>query len=232
MKNTNTFQTYLLDPNNIHIIHSIIKLYHPNLLEEYPNPHKVDKMIKVINRIKVNTLYDSIIIDLAIPSSIYPNIFIKLSCEYPLKFTINHNEDKAISDLLLSYNVPMCAKVCSSIFCKEIIKDYNINPTYKHIIKYNQFPIKDGKRKIKASCDSIIVDHNGNEFPYMLNRNTRNDDKLIDFDYIYIIHDKQLDQILKESNLSLKTDKCKICEGNGWYTNGTRYYYKDIFCEI
>lgn len=117
-------------------------------------------------------------------------------------------------------------------FCKKICDDFNIELYYQHKTKLNQFPIKNGKRKINSYYDAIIVDNNGNEYPYMLDEKIRNEEKLIDFNYIYINQPKRLEQILNEIGISLKTEKCKICEGSGWYTQGTRYFYKDIYCEF
>lgn len=38
----------------------------------------------------------------------------------------------------------------------------------------------------------------------------RNEEKLIDFDYIYITRPKGLGQILKETGINLKSEKCRI----------------------
>ena len=117
-------------------------------------------------------------------------------------------------------------------FCDMIAKDYNIDPQYKSIYPFNSFPIINGKRKINARFESIIVDNNGNEFPYMLEKTIRNEEKLITFDHIYTIRSKPLETIIKEIGLNLKNESCKICEGGGWYSKGTRYFYKDVYCEI
>ncbi len=117
-------------------------------------------------------------------------------------------------------------------FCDVIAKDYNIDPQYKSIYSFNSFPLIDGKRKINARSNSIIVDKEGNEFPYILSKYVRNEEKLLNFDYIYTIYYKTLDQILKEMPITLNSESCKICEGGGWYSTGTRYFYKDIYCEI
>jgi hypothetical protein len=66
-------------------------------------------------------------------------------------------------------------------FCDMIAKDYNIDPQYKSIYSFNSFPIINGKRKINAKFESIIVDNDGNEFPYMLEKTIRNEEKLITF---------------------------------------------------
>lgn len=95
-----------------------------------------------------------------------------------------------------------------------------------------QFPVKNGIRKISSFYDAKIVDKNGNEFDYMLNQNTRNNEKLLDFDYIYVSRPKSLQQIIEETGAKVTAKKCKICEGGGWYSQGFRYTYKDIYCEV
>lgn len=115
---------------------------------------------------------------------------------------------------------------------KAICDDYNLELNRKYKIYKNEFPIKNGKRKIKASNTHIIVDREGNEYPYMLNEYQRNDEKLVDFHYLYINAPKQLDEILKEANITLDVKPCRIDEGGGWYSKGKRYTYKDIYCEV
>lgn len=117
-------------------------------------------------------------------------------------------------------------------FCKTITDDFKIELNQKHKTKLSEFPIKNGKRKINSFYDAIIVDKAGKEYPYMLYGSVRNEEKLSDFDYIYIIRPKSLDQILNEVGIKLKSEKCKICEGNGWYSYGTRYFYKEFSCEV
>lgn len=117
-------------------------------------------------------------------------------------------------------------------FCRAIAEDFNIELNKKHKIFFNDFPIKNGKRKINSFRDSVIVDNDGNEHPYMLDATIRNDEKLIDFNHIYYIRPKNLKQIMKETNVTLKSEPSRICEGGGWYSNGTRFYYKNIFCDI
>jgi hypothetical protein len=119
-------------------------------------------------------------------------------------------------------------------FCKRITDDFGIDLYQKLVTRFDQFPIKNGKRKINSSYDAIIVDLKGGEHPYMFSQNpaVRNDEKLVEFDFIYVIRPKPLEQILTEVGLKLKSKKCRISEGGGWYTNGVKYYYKDITCEI
>jgi hypothetical protein len=117
-------------------------------------------------------------------------------------------------------------------FCKQIAQDFKIELNQKHKTKMGQFPIKNGVRKISSFYDAKIVDRKGNEFEYMLNQNTRNDEKLLDFDYIYVNRPKGLNQIIEETGAKITSKKCKICEGGGWYFRGFKYTYKDISCEL
>lgn len=120
-------------------------------------------------------------------------------------------------------------EVTIATFTERIVKDFGLDDKTK-IIQRN-FPTVKGRRKINASQGSIIVDKEGNEHPYMLTVNKRNDGKLVDFDYIYTVVYKGLLDVIKESGLKLKTEPCRICEGGGWYRNGTKIFYKDISCE-
>ena len=117
-------------------------------------------------------------------------------------------------------------------FCKTIADDFKIEFKQKHKTKASEFPVINGRRKIRSFYDSIIVDNNGNEYPYMLNQSMRNEEELVDFDHIYFIKPKGLNQILDETGVKLRSEQCKISEGGGWYSYGTKYYYKDIYCKI
>lgn len=54
-------------------------------------------------------------------------------------------------------------QVTQSQFTDILCKDYNIDSQYKSITKFESFPVINGKRKINARYDSIIVDNDGNE---------------------------------------------------------------------
>ena len=119
---------------------------------------------------------------------------------------------------------------------KLIANDYNLEINKEIKFNYKSFKTNPntGNKKINVSSDAIIVDHQGKEYPYMLDisKPQRNDEKLKQFDYIKIIRYKSLEEICNEAKIKLKTSNVKICEGNGWYSNGTRYYYKDFYCDI
>ena len=117
-------------------------------------------------------------------------------------------------------------------FCKTIADDFKIEFNQKHKTESSKFPVKNGRKKIRSFYDSTIVDSDGSEHPYMLNQSIRNEEKLVDFDHIYFIRPKSLEQILDETGVKLRSEKCKISEGDGWYSQGIRYFYKDISCEV
>jgi len=122
-------------------------------------------------------------------------------------------------------------KVSETYLCELIAKKAGISAVEKLKINMQQYPFKKGIRKIKAPNDAIIVDNQGNEFPYMIG-NFRNDERLIDFDHIYVIRPKSLKKILKESGITIKSEFAKISEGGGWSSQGVRYFYEGFICEI
>lgn len=115
---------------------------------------------------------------------------------------------------------------------RSIATDYNLDPYTKIVQTFKSFPIVNGKKRISASFDSIIMGKDDIEHPYMLDQHKRNEEKLIDFKYIYrIVLKSSLKSIADEAGIQLKSSKCKVCEGGGWYSHGTRYEYKDTYCE-
>ena len=141
--------------------------------------------------------------------------------------------DELLPSAPLEANPLLCA-VTSYDFCKRVCEDLGIKLSQKHKMYFMQFPFKNGKRKINSFSDSVIVDKKGNEYPYMISQAPaiRNEERLIDFDYLYTIRSKGLEKIIQETGIKLKSEKCRICEGGGWYSNGTKYFYKDIYCEV
>lgn len=113
----------------------------------------------------------------------------------------------------------------------DIVEELGIEAKNRIKTKFENYPVKDGKRKIKSFWDSVIVDRDGNEHPYMLDNNCRNDEKLVDFDHIYYERYKDISQVIKETGAKVHTKFVKICEGGGWFSAGFRYTYKDKYCE-
>jgi len=70
------------------------------------------------------------------------------------------------------------------------------------------------------------------EYPYMLDLTKRNDEMLIKGVELRHLGEKSLNEILKETGAIIKSKKCKVDEGQGCYSNGTKYSYKNIYCEV
>ena len=117
---------------------------------------------------------------------------------------------------------------------KLIASDYVIPLKFEQRIYHNQFPMKGGKRKIHARYDSIIVHSDGSRYPYMLPNGSRNNDKLVEFDYICTIITKSLLTVVAvaETKHKFKYERCKLDEGGGCWSWGTRMYYKDYYTEF
>ena len=122
--------------------------------------------------------------------------------------------------------------ITSYEMCKIICQDHGIWPTSIHKTYFNQYKVVNGIRKIRAPFNAVIVTNEGEELPYMLPNGCRNEAALASFDFIYVKTFKSLLEVIKEANVGVKTSKCKISEGGGWYSQGLRYTYKDFYCEI
>ena len=117
---------------------------------------------------------------------------------------------------------------------KQIAADYGLELNQKIETPVSKFPIKNGKPKIYATCDAVIIGSDGSEHPYMLRQfpGIRNDEKLVGAKYIYVMRPKNLQDLCKEAGIELKSSPCRVCEGGGWYSNGHAYYYKETYCEV
>lgn len=114
-----------------------------------------------------------------------------------------------------------------SIICEECnispYKDYTLSlPNNKATIKGF---VMSRAHKVNIVCDEIM-------HPYMLNITQRNDDVLSKGDYLLYRGYKSLNDIIIESKATLQISNTKISEGNGWYSNGKRYPYKNIYTEL
>lgn len=115
-------------------------------------------------------------------------------------------------------------------FIKTICSDHNISIDKEYTLK-----LPADKRVMKwftrSRAGQIRIFDGNAEHPYMVD-GTRNDGVLVNGNELRIKDTKSFDLILKETGVKLQSGKCKICEGGGWYSEGTRYIYKDIYCEI
>ena len=70
------------------------------------------------------------------------------------------------------------------------------------------------------------------EHPYMLTQNQRNEDSLKKGVELRVLATKNLNEVLKEAKITLQSERCEVCEGGGWYSEGSRYFYKNIYTEF
>lgn len=112
-------------------------------------------------------------------------------------------------------------------FVSAICLQYDISRDMEQRI----YPVKGKFKANGVGYKAKIVDKDGNISPYMLG-NLRNEEKLKDAIYLKYNRGKTIEEVTKEANITLKTEKCKICEGNGWYSEGIKYYFNNLTCEI
>lgn len=101
-------------------------------------------------------------------------------------------------------------------------KEYTLKlPAARKVVKYfttsvaNEVRIFDGEK----------------EHPYMIEKG-RNEDVFKKGVELRRFGRKSICEILAEIPVKLRTESCKICEGGGWYSKGTRYYYKENYIEV
>ena len=115
-------------------------------------------------------------------------------------------------------------------FIERLKQDYNIIDTKEVVLN-----LPNDNKKIKSFTCSRASDiriFDGNiEHPYMIG-NTRNEKILLSGKELRCETPKSLKELIVEYNLTIQTKPCRICEGNGWTSSGTRYSYKDVFTEI
>jgi len=117
-------------------------------------------------------------------------------------------------------------------FISKICEDNNMS-----VCKFYHLKLPTDREQIKSFTTSRanrvkIIDKNHNRLPYMLSNTTRNEEALINGVSLEVNDYKSLKEILEETKVQLKISSVKISEGGGWYSQGTRYEYNDIACEI
>ena len=70
------------------------------------------------------------------------------------------------------------------------------------------------------------------EHPYMLTQSQRNEEALKKGVELRVLANKNLNEVLKEAKITLQSESCEVCEGGGWYSEGSRYFYKNIYTEF
>lgn len=115
-------------------------------------------------------------------------------------------------------------------FVKKIAEDFNLSPDkeYKLSLPADK---KAFKNFVRGDAYRMRIFDGTNEHPYML-ENKRNDEALAKGVELRYLGEKGLNTILEETGLKLKSENCRICEGGGWYSNGTKYFYKDYCVEV
>lgn len=116
-------------------------------------------------------------------------------------------------------------------FLAKLCQDFDMITTKEITLK-----LPADKKKIKSFTVSkardIRIFDGKIEHPYMLDDNKRNDEILSKGKELRHKKSKSLRELILEYNLPIQTKSCRICEGNGWTSSGTRYSYKDMFVEI
>lgn len=74
----NDFQSAML--NNKDVAWEIVKVFHPDVLEEYPNIHKEGVMLTTKDKLKITLNYDWVVIYLSLQSHITISIGIEFEC--------------------------------------------------------------------------------------------------------------------------------------------------------
>jgi hypothetical protein len=116
-------------------------------------------------------------------------------------------------------------------FVKEIAKDFNLSPDKEYKLKIPADK-KVLKNFVRGDAYRMRIFDGMNEHPYMINNTVRNDEAFSKAIELRYLGEKGLATILEETGLKLKSEKCKICEGGGWYSEGTKYFYKDYYAEV
>lgn len=116
------------------------------------------------------------------------------------------------------------------VFIAKLCQDFDMITTKELTLK-----LPTDNKKIKSFITSRARDvriFDGKiEHPYMLS-DKRNDEILSKGKELRYKASKPLRELMSEYNLPIQTKSCKICEGNGWTSSGTRYSYKNMFIEI
>ena len=113
---------------------------------------------------------------------------------------------------------------------EEIANDFCLNPKKESKLRLPASKIA-LRRFTRGVAHEVRIFDGISEHPYMIDINTRNNtlfERAVELRYLGW---KSLEEILKEAGIELKTQKCKICEGGGWYFHGTRYFYKSFYSE-
>jgi hypothetical protein len=116
-------------------------------------------------------------------------------------------------------------------FLKVICFDFGISQEKEYTLRLPTDK-KTFKQWTRGWAHGARIFDGSKEHPYMIDRNTRNEKQLETATELRYLGFKTFSQIVKESGVKLQREKCRICEGGGWHSEGTKYTYKNISCEF
>lgn len=115
-------------------------------------------------------------------------------------------------------------------FIKKIADDFGLSIEKEYKLMFPAEPMA-VKRFARHVAIDVRVWDGKTERPYML-AGQRNEEALKNATELRRIGAKGLDEIIKEARIELKSENCRLCEGGGWHSAGTRYVYKNYCIEI
>lgn len=115
-------------------------------------------------------------------------------------------------------------------FLIRIANDFNVSPFMEYTLKLSaeKHKIKNFTRGIAAQ---VRIFDGRAENPYMISGTQRDDFSLAKGTELRWTGLKPLGKLIHETGAVVKGEKCRICEGGGWTSEGMRYSYGDIYCE-
>ncbi len=116
-------------------------------------------------------------------------------------------------------------------FKEMIANDFSINPQEELILKLPKNP-KSIKKFAEGFANSVRIFDGTKEHPYMISEGVRNDMILSNARELRLKKDKLFDDIIKQTGVTLKKQKCKIYDTGGYYYIGYKYFYKNYYVEI
>ena len=123
-------------------------------------------------------------------------------------------------------------------FVSTICEDFGVSPEKKICIKSLTKP--NIKQFVRGCASNVEIVTEEGVYPFMIDAiskngktfRKRNDEKLKKATRLKKTRTKFLSEIIEELGLKLKSEKCRVCEGGGCYSEGERIYYKDLFIEV
>ncbi len=115
-------------------------------------------------------------------------------------------------------------------FLKRIAEDFNVSTFMEYTLK-----LPADKREIKnftrGVAHQVRIFDGKTENDYMISQSVRDDFSLAKGTELRWTGLKPLGKLIHETGAEVIGEKCRICEGGGWTSEGMRYTYGDIYCE-